>query len=117
MPSIAAMDTLFQIIFSFQQLLLTLCNVALRPSVTCPQLLRRLFLFCSTYSSNFIYSEASEGNENISSEDIKTIRVSLLSLVKYYIVKDVRNDELTGIVRFLVAAGNEHMVRLWEIRL
>ncbi|KAK3083537.1 hypothetical protein FSP39_025014, partial [Pinctada imbricata] len=56
------------------------------------------------------YSDTSEGNENISSEDIKTIRVSLLSLVKYYIVKEVRNDELSAIVRFIVAAGNEHMI-------
>ena len=44
-------------------------------------------------------------------EDAKTIRGSLLSLVKYYIVKDITLDELLQLFNFMLTCNEESMVR------
>jgi uncharacterized protein YeeX (DUF496 family) len=48
----------------------------------------------------------------LSEEDARTIRVSLLSLVKYYIAKDITIDELSAILQFMMGCKEESLVKL-----
>ncbi|XP_052080874.1 neurobeachin-like protein 1 isoform X2 [Mytilus californianus] len=49
-------------------------------------------------------------DSGLSSEDSKQIRVSLFSLVKFYIAREVTADELLHIIGFLVVAREENMI-------
>ncbi|XP_061165431.1 neurobeachin-like protein 1 isoform X2 [Saccostrea echinata] len=55
------------------------------------------------------YSPASTPDSGLSSEDRKTIRVSLMSLIKYYISREVSYEELNSILKFLFAVKDEDM--------
>ncbi|XP_053386541.1 neurobeachin-like protein 1 [Mercenaria mercenaria] len=46
----------------------------------------------------------------LSEEDARTIRVSLLSLVKYYIVRDITVEELSAVFHFMMACKDENMI-------
>lgn len=46
----------------------------------------------------------------LSEEDSKTIRVSLFNLIKYYIVRDIRADELSQIIGFLVVVKQQELI-------
>lgn len=46
----------------------------------------------------------------LSEEDAKTVRMSLLNLVKYYIAKDVTFVELSALLNFMIACHDEHMI-------
>ncbi|XP_076450797.1 neurobeachin-like protein 1 [Babylonia areolata] len=46
----------------------------------------------------------------LSEEDSKTIRVSLFNLIKYYIVRDIRAEELNQIVGFLVVVKQQELI-------
>ena len=46
----------------------------------------------------------------LSEEDAKTIRVSLLNLVKFYIVKEITLEELNQLLHFMIACKEENMV-------
>ncbi|XP_060592045.1 neurobeachin-like protein 1, partial [Ruditapes philippinarum] len=46
----------------------------------------------------------------LSEEDARTIRVSLLSLIKYYIAKDITIDELSAILHFMMGCKEESLI-------
>ena len=48
----------------------------------------------------------------LSEEDAKTIRVSLLNLIKFYIVKEITLEELNQLIHFMIACKDENMVTL-----
>jgi len=50
--------------------------------------------------------------ELLSSDDSKTIRVSLLSLVKYYMQKELNVKEVAAILGFLSSVKEEVLVRI-----
>jgi hypothetical protein len=50
--------------------------------------------------------------ELLSSDDSKTIRVSLLGLVKYYIQKELNFKEVAAILGFLSSVKEEVLVRM-----
>lgn len=56
------------------------------------------------------YSPTSSPAKGLSPEDMKTIRVSLMSLIKYYISRDITYDELDAILKFLFAVKDQDMV-------
>lgn len=43
-------------------------------------------------------------------EDVKTIRVSLLGLVKYYITRDINIQDISAIIGFLISVKEEEML-------
>ncbi|XP_077997957.1 neurobeachin-like protein 1 isoform X2 [Glandiceps talaboti] len=49
-------------------------------------------------------------NHGLSSEDARTIRVSLLGLIKYYVGKGIEIEEMMAIVNFLVQASEDSMI-------
>ncbi|CAI9726854.1 1 isoform X1 [Octopus vulgaris] len=53
------------------------------------------------------YSSVTEGS--LTKEDTKTIRVSLLGLIKFYIAKDITFDELSQILAFLLNVKEEDL--------
>ncbi|XP_078323505.1 neurobeachin-like protein 1 isoform X4 [Crassostrea virginica] len=56
------------------------------------------------------YSPPPTQDKGLSPEDMKTIRVSLMSLVKYYISRDISYEELDCILKFLFAVKDQEMV-------
>lgn len=58
----------------------------------------------------FTFSPTSSPAKGLSPEDMKTIRVSLMSLIKYYISRDITYDELDAILKFLFAVKDQDMV-------
>eukprot|EP00105_Crassostrea_gigas_P036363 XP_019920511.1 PREDICTED: neurobeachin-like protein 1 [Crassostrea gigas] len=56
------------------------------------------------------YSPTSSPAKGLSPEDMKTIRVSLMSLIKYYISRDITYNELDAILKFLFAVKDQDMV-------
>ncbi len=56
------------------------------------------------------YSRTSECQ--VSAEDGKTIRVSLLGLVKYYVAKEITFEELNQLLGFIAAVHEENLVSL-----
>ncbi|XP_055956982.1 neurobeachin-like protein 1 [Patella vulgata] len=57
------------------------------------------------------YYSGSNGYE----EDGKTIRVSLLTLVKYYITHDIKQEECSQIIAFLLLVKEEELVRVLTV--
>ncbi len=57
-----------------------------------------------------IFSPDFSGEGKLSDEDAKTIRVSLLGLIKYYVFKEITFDELNQILCFVVTVKDENMV-------
>ncbi len=56
------------------------------------------------------FSPDFSGEGKLSEEDAKTIRVSLLGLIKYYVFKEITFDELNQILCFVVTVKDENMV-------
>ncbi|XP_041374666.1 neurobeachin-like protein 1 [Gigantopelta aegis] len=54
------------------------------------------------------YSVSTDGG--LSDEDRRTIRVSLVNLIKFYIVKDITIDELASIISFLTVVKQENII-------
>lgn len=68
-------------------------------------------LFVSYFNVEWLTcSPTSSPAKGLSPEDMKTIRVSLMSLIKYYISRDITYDELDAILKFLFAVKDQDMV-------
>ncbi|XP_052812655.1 neurobeachin-like protein 1 isoform X3 [Mya arenaria] len=46
----------------------------------------------------------------LSEEDSRTIRVSLMGLVKYFILKDITAQEMAAVLNYMMACGDENMI-------
>ena len=53
---------------------------------------------------------SSSEESGLTEEDSKTIRVSLFNLIKYYIFRDIKADELNQIIGFLVVVKQQELV-------
>ena len=62
----------------------------------------RLFFKSTLYSNSKV--------NGIDAEDASTIRISLLSLVKIYIYKNIHIEELKQIIAFILANKDEQLV-------
>ncbi|KAK3582874.1 hypothetical protein CHS0354_012486 [Potamilus streckersoni] len=66
-------------------------------------------IFGVQYMLDVIRSHYSS-RSGLSEEDAKTIRVSLLNLIKYYVAKEITYDELNSMVSFIITVRQEDMI-------
>lgn len=50
-------------------------------------------------------------DSDLSEDDVRTIRASLCSLIKYYISKGMSQEEMQSILGYIAAIGDEDQVR------